>query len=415
MVKDKKFSQFNIRIPCKNGILVYNTLSQVLMEIDRETLKKIKDNKLSEEEKEVLEKNFIIVDSDRDEYKVFKKYQISVVQEDKSNSLTLVVATTPLCNFHCSYCFEKDRLFSQSGFEEDKIFETIKYLAKKSGCKKIYITWFGGEPLIQYKGILNLSKKLIDFCEKKHLIFESGMVTNGALISEEKIKSLKVLGLSSIQVTLDGLERTYCELKGCDERDYNQVINNIIVASQFLKVRLRVNCTKQNKKDVYALINKFRNNENLSIIFAPVIDYSGTQKSLYRNKMCFMRDRLRYIKFAYQEGITLDLFRDGLRSSIVPCGLYKTNNFCLDNMGNLYKCEHDIFDKRKIVDKNDISSYNKEVLSKLESDRKSCKRCSLYPICHNGCIGDTSEIKARDCRLFKKYVEEYLAYFSKNL
>tara|TARA_B100001113_G_scaffold77431_1_gene60626 strand:- start:1585 stop:2610 length:1026 start_codon:yes stop_codon:yes gene_type:complete len=117
----------------------------------------------------------------------------------------LRISVTDRCNYRCSYCMPSEIFNKNYNYiSQDKIlsYEEIIRMAcilKKIGLKKIRLT--GGEPLLRR----NIDK-LINQLKTKAKIEHVGMTTNGSLLTEEKLQSLKEAGLDSLTLSLDTLK-----------------------------------------------------------------------------------------------------------------------------------------------------------------------------------------------------------------
>ena len=132
---------------------------------------------------------------------------VNRLHEDKlSRSFEyLRISVTDRCNYRCSYCMPSEIFNKNYNYiSQDKILsyeEIIKVssILKKIGLKKIRLT--GGEPLLR-KNIDKLINKLKTEAGIQHL----SMTTNGSLLSDEKLYSLKAAGLDSLTLSLDTLK-----------------------------------------------------------------------------------------------------------------------------------------------------------------------------------------------------------------
>ena len=106
----------------------------------------------SEEEIEYLKKIYALVEDDDALVDILHHQSMSRLYSKKT--MVLTIAPTQSCNFACTYCFEKWR---QSGAlsnrTEDAIINYIKHLKQEDGLESVNLTWYGGEPLLQYKRI----------------------------------------------------------------------------------------------------------------------------------------------------------------------------------------------------------------------------------------------------------------------
>lgn len=92
----------------------------------------------------------------------------------------ILIYVTERCNLNCKYCFVKKG-------ERDLDFETgkkaVDFLLKTSSAGKepLYISFFGGEPLLNFPVI----EKLVQYCSRKRRKFEYAVVTNGVLLDDK--------------------------------------------------------------------------------------------------------------------------------------------------------------------------------------------------------------------------------------
>lgn len=149
------------------------------------------------------------------------------------------IEVTQRCNLKCRYCYVEH--LTKTKRREELSFEEIKRVineAMKQGLEIVSLT--GGEPLIKY----DLVKKVIKFASNKGL--KTGILTNGILTTEDKIKELKKLGLDWIRISLDGSNKRINSL--CrDKRGFNNIIDTI----KFSK-----------KAGLYTIIRSAANNKN---------------------------------------------------------------------------------------------------------------------------------------------------------
>ncbi|WP_129408292.1 radical SAM protein [Marinitoga lauensis] len=89
----------------------------------------------------------------------------------------------------------------------EKAEEIAEYIINSSKNKKtISIGWFGGEPLMNFKAIEYINKKIIDESEAE--LFSS-MSSNGYLLNYIDVSKFDELKIKNVQITLDGIEETH--------------------------------------------------------------------------------------------------------------------------------------------------------------------------------------------------------------
>lgn len=81
--------------------------------------------------------------------------------------MKLSIWVTKTCNMACSYCYEEGLIREDTGVCEidyiEKTIEFINTMCYKTASKKIFIKFFGGEPLIKFPFI----KKFVEIANEK--------------------------------------------------------------------------------------------------------------------------------------------------------------------------------------------------------------------------------------------------------
>lgn len=114
------------------------------------------------------------------------------------------------CNLNCIHCGSDCN--ANSAIQEMKIEDFLKVtneIKNQYDSSKIMIVLTGGEPLIR-SDLEQLGKEL----QKQN--YGWGMVTNGVLLTQNKLSNLIDAGLSSVTVSLDGMEENHNWLRNSD-------------------------------------------------------------------------------------------------------------------------------------------------------------------------------------------------------
>lgn len=122
-------------------------------------------------------KNGFLVDKNCDECSIIERIRAEIMA--KSVVQNIVILTTTDCNARCYYCFEHgiEPLYMQEATAE----AIIQYCKKNYKEKEIAITWFGGEPLLNWSIIKYITLGLIDAGYE----LVSHVTTNGSLVNQE--------------------------------------------------------------------------------------------------------------------------------------------------------------------------------------------------------------------------------------
>ena len=425
-----KPSKYNIVVEEKdNGTrLIYNTLTNCLCELDKETFDNL-NNILTIENQESLpyfkemHQQGLIVNENLNEFNKLIVCEHAAMINPNDIFLSFVIAPTMKCNLRCVYCFEACSE-KESGFDDETMDSVLKYIKSKicsmPRLKRLNIDWFGGEPLLAYSKIVKFSKDIILFCKEKNIEYSACMLTNGVLLSKEKALVLKnECNLFSVQIPLDGTETFYCKLKNATQESYKAVIKNICDCCGIFRMSLRMNTNKENYEDIkkvtkYLLVD-LKLVDKVRIYLAELKVFDGytnydcknclESKNFTNTKLDFLnfiRNELGYknFKYAYQ------------RPKGICCGLTKLNNAVIGPNGDFYRCEHHIGKAENVVGncKEGYFYNDKEMEQLFYPHEKKCSECAFFPTCMGGCRNERI-MKGRDqdfCDSFKTELVELL-------
>lgn len=215
-----KPSRYNIIIEDNNNIIVINTLTNAVTRVNNnvkrylESELTITDGVEAEAIKLLAENGFIVPDQ-LDEYEKVLEIERQVINGD-SDSANFVIAPTMACNFRCKYCFENCVVNKETATHEElvDIITFIENNIKSNKLKKIHISWFGGEPLLQINAISFISNSIIEYCNSNNVEYTASIITNGYLLTEDVAKVLNKCMVGMAQISLDGTEDIYEDIKG---------------------------------------------------------------------------------------------------------------------------------------------------------------------------------------------------------
>lgn len=421
-----KISKYTFLFEYKQIKYAYNTLSNSLIEIDNVLYSNLINKniiKLDDETQDLLLKHSILTRNDKDDFLIYKSNIQN--QREINNFMHLTVAPTMDCCFKCHYCFEKYK--SPLHMDEGVMNSIVNYLSSQKQLKRIKLTWFGGEPLMAIDEIKLLYRKITT--KLPNLKTSSNIITTGYHLNLNIINTLKEVGVSSIQITLDGGEKTHNKIKFLKEcpNVFDKVINNILLLNDNapeIHVTIRVNLTLKNSKEYRELCiylqKKLENRNNISITPAFVLDRSLS--NVKKTNVFFNHNqRSEYI---------LDLAKDGynVNNLLFPghyfteCAIRNKSAIAFDPEGYVYKCWEVIGNKKynvgKLDEKGQIINVNQTILNRQlygadPLDDPKCKECNYLPICNGGCpiqrIENEFEGGHNDnCTYYKNYIEDFI-------
>jgi uncharacterized protein len=147
---------------------------------------------------------------DKDYAKKFKEMEINKIEDgfpvsqDNVPKIDLNVNTIKInmcncCNLKCKYCFANEGTYNhKSQFLSKTTCDNILHLIENFPSIK-YITFFGGEPFLNYKCIQYLCEKI----KKLNSNIKFLTQTNGTIMSEEIKEIIKTYNIQ-ITLSIDG-------------------------------------------------------------------------------------------------------------------------------------------------------------------------------------------------------------------
>ncbi|MFB7618821.1 radical SAM protein [Kitasatospora sp. NPDC056181] len=203
-------------------------------------------------------------------------------------SYSLTVLTSTQCNLGCGYCFQNTGQDPDGGSRPPRIARTrltsrtigsiLDFTDRQmaaAGVEELRVLLFGGEPLLNPRGCLELLERAAD-----HGLASAWMISNATLLTPALAARLADLRLRSVQVSFDGdrPDHDRIRIRRADGGGtYDTIVRNIVRASDASPLRwtLRVNVSQETHQGVDALIDRLAaelDPERCSLYFAQVGD-----------------------------------------------------------------------------------------------------------------------------------------------
>lgn len=409
-MKRMKLSQFTIFIedyPKRGHHLVYNTLSRALIEIDNKCLSMLyslsKEKEPTADELQGMQKLLaqgFIVPAELDEAGLFN--QKFSKKRTKKKELHATILTTFECPMQCVYCYQKE--FQDGGdMSKNRVEKTISYLTEKiekKNYKRCHITFYGGEPLMNFSPIEQIGSRMRDYCSQREKPIYLSMVTSGLLLTPKIAEKLKRIGVRGLQITLDGDRETHNRRRPRKDGSgtFSKILQNLSYLTEDFSVTILCNVDKTNVEGAYKLVDvlvELGFAEKIKrLIFGPVSDASSHIACPNTSE----EDLTKLTLYAARMG-----FADDLRPRHMICGMLLNGNFVIDVEGFIYTCpaflgkkEYTLFSvnkKEKEGTKNLLSNFS------LPPD---CLSCPYVPICAGGCrynaLIEQNDMNAISCK-----------------
>jgi len=429
-----KWSRYNLLFESKkSGWLLYNSASNSFVQMNKESADSMKEiienpdmdfSNMPDMYFKLRLGGFLVDDGQDDAFVRILKMKRNVANYS-SNILSLTIAPTKECNFDCYYCYEKNR--NKSILSDENENNLIKFIKNHKLVNKLYIVWYGGEPLLKFEAIKSISAKIANL----GIEFSADLVTNGYLLSESVIKELNNLKITSIQITIDGSKKTHNRRRPLIGGDatYDVIVENInkLMSSHWSgKLKLRVNVDISNSKEFVDVYQHFKNKFSQEFEKRLFVYPGFVHDSLNEDRGCHF-DSKNKGKFIYElaqdHGINaLEIFP---KRKIGSCALNVKNAYVVGPDGELYKCWNDLGVESEVVGSiNGLTKWNTSLIAEgmvdcsfLESE--ICRNCFYLPICDGGCpklrmYSTRDKVERNSCTYFKSYIKELLEFHYNN-
>ena len=428
-----KPSRYNKFFEVGNGsILAYNTLSGALAHLTSEQYKKVQellaqcpelhgDGKSDAYLTFLVESRFLI-DDDVDELDILKtRWLLGTLMQDK---LGVTIMPTLNCNFRCIYCCIDHRNKRMNEEVQKNLIDWVRFQMRHR--RRLGVAWFGGEPLLCLDIIRKLTVRLRQICQERGCEYKAEMDTNGYLLTRDVSRELKELGITQIQVALDGPARIH------DRRRYlvgggptfDVILSNLIdlVEEGGISLSVRPTIDMGTTEGVYELVDilveagihdkLIFNPQNVQP--SPVNDLSCLGRGVVPNTAEFAEIRSDILIYASRRGFKVS----PPRILCQACPPRNVNLFVVSPDGELFKCSYFLRPKDRVgyLDPAypekayiDLANLWKWVgADPFEDDQ--CRECDVLPLCMGGCLAMREQVGKKDshCIYYRYNLEKEL-------
>lgn len=380
------FSKFCMIKEVGKKFYLYSNLTKAIILLDRDEYDFIESKPSAYDSAyDWFYKNWIMISDGLDENELCDSlYRVYSSLTKKSGITFYTILTTTDCNARCFYCYEHG--VTKRVMSENTAVDVANYIINKSKGEKVFLKWFGGEPLYNETAIDIITQKLQD----NGIEFNSRMISNGYLFDKENVKKARnKWHLHKVQITLDGTEGEYNRIKAFiydDVSPFRRVINNIeALLNNDIRVTVRINVSDENIDNVYELIDyverRFEKYDDMLSIYASNLFDLDHTNSEERNMFLLERfknitDSIYQSKFKGREPAFWYSYERG-------CMSQNDRSVVISPDGLLGRCEH-FSEGSKMYgsiysEKKDMNSYN---YWKEFKRVDLCKNCIMYPNCH---------------------------------
>lgn len=341
---------------------------------------------------------FLVAD-DADEHRQIQ--DAYTANKSSAGGLSLTIAPTVSCNFACSYCFQEHPKRHMN--DEDIV--SIKQYVSENLVEGEYlaITWFGGEPLAKFPVVKTLNEFFMALTSERSCQYTQSMITNGSLLSEDKIKYLHAQGnMQYVQITVDGpkdihdMRRPTTAGRGT----FDTIFKTLERVNGRLPIAIRVNLDRTNVHRIPDLIDSIAEQHfanTVSMYFGHVISYTeacGDTKSV----------ELTTEEFAhYEANLGFLMLQKGMRPSVsLPrptrgnvCVADHERGAVVSPGGITFGCWNETalpasqasgrITEGEIVISSEHAARDDEWKAYDPFSHEMCRDCDVMPLCRGGC------------------------------
>jgi 12,18-didecarboxysiroheme deacetylase len=227
-----------------------------------------------------------------------------LLQFSKDKKPVVVWNMTRRCNLKCVHCYAK--AVDPDGVDEISTEQGKGIIDDLSQFGAPVMLFSGGEPLVR-KDL----PELASYAVSKGM--RAVISTNGTLITREKAKELKEIGLSYVGISLDGDEEVHDKFRAVPG-SFKKAIQGVEnCQAEGLKVGLRFTINKRNQEEVPKLFRILRELEVPRICFYHLV-YSGRGSELIKEDLSHAETR-QLVDLILDE--TKRLFDDGRPTEVL--------------------------------------------------------------------------------------------------
>ena len=411
--------------------LLFSTKKASKILLDHETLQSIEQGTLSPEDETLLSRLGMIVE-DREEE---KRALLGLLDRMNGSNpeLNITVVLNMDCNFACVYCYEgemKGPLYMND--------ETADHLVEfirdhfPDHKKSLVIDFYGGEPLLSLGLIKSISKRLKSFTGSRGASYGFTLVTNGSLFTRKVAQELARLGLTNVQITLDGPAENHNKYRPFKSgaESFDTLIKNIQETCDLVKIGIVGNFDKKNYKGFYQLLDDLEwagltPDRISSIKFAPITKRPEGDISPVDYKAGCMSSNEPWLLEA-EAFLRGEILRRGFntpKAGPIFCAVENKSYYVVHFDGVIYKCPG--FIGKEGFEVGDLRTGVRDYSTPYRLGtwkNGDCADCEYLPMCFGGCRYMTyikdGNIDALDCKKdyfdasLERLVKQDIAYVS---
>lgn len=300
------------------------------------------------------------------------------------------VSVTEKCNLGCPYCYvaRKDNFMTRETL--DRTIENLKKYSKKAGSDGVHISWFGGEPLLNFELLKYAIPKV------KSLGWTQNIISNMTLITDEIAEYCLKYGVG-FSWSFDGLSSNTSRplLKVPENKGFSKILD-LYESKKGLLLKLCHSCKvmiypgnfKGMDKNLDYFLEFGIDNPDFSLVRDAIWTCDDVEE--FKHEARKLADRWMY-HLKNGRRCTVGFFLLYILDTIGnitwgkrPFGCFAcSHGAAVQSNGDFYPCAR--FASKSIMKYTDDHDFNYYMDMLNPKNYRDCKKCNLYYICNAGC------------------------------
>jgi uncharacterized protein len=332
----------------------------------------------------------------------------ALTRNDTSH-FALTIVTSLGCNFDCPYCFEDKHPSIMGPKVRAAVLAALDDQLPR--VRTFHVTWFGGEPLVGKKSLLELSDAFIARCDAAKVSYEASIVTNGYLLDEGTCRELAERRVRTAQVSIDGPAAIHDRMRPLVNGGptFERIVGNLHHAVEHLQVSVRINVDTGNFPHAEELLRILADrglSGRLTVYVGQIVgvnDGAASPSSTYRTP-CFTNPEFAQAELEFEAlAARYGFGRPTLpKPSGAPCTAVRGNELVVGSEGELYKCWDSVGNQYEVIgsifDYQTPNTRRRKWLAYDPFADAECRSCIALPVCMGGCAHHAFDLLQRENR-----------------
>ena len=397
--------------------LLFEVNGSRLIEISDNVIAKLSDNSIEESYKENIIKSLfdsthLFIDSEP-------------IQNPKTYAISLAIAQK--CNLGCSYCYAAQGEFGEAAKKMDISMakQAIDFLLiDKTNGEKVQISFMGGEPLMNRKGVYEATEYAYKQSLEKGINVNFSITTNGTLLTEEDAYFFEKYGFA-VTISLDGNKENHDLLRPMKngKGTFDLIIKKIdplLKIQNKMQVSARITVTSENL-NVATTLKEFIAMGFHSVGLSPLLNANNRSNELSKEQQEQLLSEMIECGLEFEKAVMkskpfpflnmINAFKEIEKQTHkpYPCGA-GAGYLGVSASGDLSACHRFVNNSE-----GEMGSLTKGVNSEKQNswlekrhvhNQKSCNSCWARYLCGGGCHHEVIEVGRTSC----DYIRGWLTY-----